>query len=374
MWVAVRLSFCGGHVVLCRDAKISNHSLRIRLKILTSLSPITRIKLEGFTAFESLDLSPSPGINVFVGANGTGKTHIMKAAYSACVVLRTGERFPNKLVRVFLPSRGTIGRLVKRKRSDSKAEVEVRWGSTFVVTQFSKLATSPDRAVEQPRDRPVEHRSSVYIPVKEMLANAPGFRSLYSGREIYFEEVYADVLDRAFLPPPRNGPSIQGQTLLKILHEALEGTVHRRGEEFFVRNRRGELEFTLVAEGLRKLGLLWLLIHNGTLSEGSVLFWDEPETNLNPRLFRAVICILLELQRQGVQIFIATHDYLILKHLDLQSTDGDDVLFHALHRSDDGELECDSTASYLQLHPNAIAEAFSEVYDLEVERSLAKYT
>ena len=36
---------------------------------------ITRIKLENFTVFESLDLEPSPGINVLVGANGTGKTH-----------------------------------------------------------------------------------------------------------------------------------------------------------------------------------------------------------------------------------------------------------------------------------------------------------
>ena len=48
---------------------------------------------------------------------------------------------------------------------------------------------------------------------------------------------------------------------------------------------------------------LWLLIQNGTLTEGSVLFWDEPETNLNPKLFGPVVEILLELQRQGVQIF-----------------------------------------------------------------------
>ena len=42
---------------------------------------ITRIKLERFTAFTELDLPFSPGINVFVGANATGKTHLMKAVY-----------------------------------------------------------------------------------------------------------------------------------------------------------------------------------------------------------------------------------------------------------------------------------------------------
>ena len=113
-------------------------------------------------------------------------------------------------------------------------------------------------------------------------------------------------------------PIVAPATLNK-LRKALEGKVWYDGEEFFLGSKRGTLEFTLLAEGLRKLGLLWLLIQNGTLTEGSILFWDEPETNLNPKLFGPVVEILLELQRQGVQIFVSTHDYLILKQLDLQT-------------------------------------------------------
>ena len=102
------------------------------------------------------------------------------------------------------------------------------------------------------------------------------------------------------------------------------------------------------------------------------MFWDEPETNLNPRLFGSVVEILLELQRQGVQIFIATHDYLILKQLDLQTTEEDQVAYHALYRDESGELVCNTTESYLAIDPNAIADAFADVYDLEVRRSLGK--
>ena len=40
------------------------------------------------------------------------------------------------------------------------------------------------------------------------------------------------------------------------------------GEEFFLSGEQGEIEFTLLAEGLRKLGLLWLLIRNGSLKTG----------------------------------------------------------------------------------------------------------
>ena len=335
-------------------------------------SAITRIKLERFTAFESLDLSPSLGVNVFLGANGTGKTHIMKVAYAACDATKSQVRFPDKLARVFLPSSGGMGRLVKRRRGRSKALAEIRWGNIFTRTSFSNLVKSPELATVRRRSGLDVSGSSVYIPVKEMLANAPGFRSLYAARSIHFEEIYLDILDRAFLPPLLCAPDVPRRRLLETLRQALEGKVESEKEEFFLKGRQGKLEFTLLAEGLRKLGLLWILIQNGTLTEGSVLFWDEPETNLNPRLFGPVVGILLELQRQGVQIFIATHDYLILKQLDLQTTDDDEIAYHALHRDESGELVCNTTHSYLDIHPNAIADAFSEVYDLEIRRSLGE--
>ena len=65
---------------------------------------LTRVRLERFTAFEELDLELSPGINVLVGANGTGKTHLMKVCYAACDVSKTGKGFADKLVRIFMPS------------------------------------------------------------------------------------------------------------------------------------------------------------------------------------------------------------------------------------------------------------------------------
>ena len=113
------------------------------------------------------------------------------------------------------------------------------------------------------------------------------------------------------------------QRMLESLQNVIGGEIIVRGEEFFLSNEKGDLVFSLLAEGWRKLGLLWLLIRNGTLQKGSVLFWDEPEANLNPKMFRVVINVLLELQRAGVQVFFATHDYVILKELDLQMTEED---------------------------------------------------
>lgn len=335
---------------------------------------ITRLKLRRFTAFEDLNFKPSRGINVLVGANGTGKTHLMKVAYTACDVSRTGNNLADKLTRVFMPAGRSIGRLVKRRGESSTCTIGVSRGKLRLGLSFSnhtKVSASVRvRGASRWNAMPVE---SVYIPVKEMLANAPGFRSLYAQREIHFEEIYDDIVARAYIPVLRGPMTQERRRLLASLRRTIAGKVTVKNEEFYLRSKEGNLEFSLLAEGMRKLGLLWLLIQNGTLLDGSVLFWDEPETNLNPKLFGSVIGTLLELQRMGVQVFIATHDYGILKELDLQGTKEDKIAYHSLHRdSGGGEIACHRVRSYLDIHPNAIAEAFADLYDREVARSLGR--
>jgi energy-coupling factor transporter ATP-binding protein EcfA2 len=335
---------------------------------------LTAIKLENFTAFSKLELRPSPGINVFIGANGTGKTHLMKLAYAACDISKTQSSFAEKLIRVFLPSGRALGRLVKRQQGSVRGVAELHRDTLKLRISFSNHATVPDSAevagARQWASCPIQ---SVYIPVKEMLSNAPGFRSLYSQREIHFEEIYADILDRAYRPPLRGKIDRERRRLLDNLQTLIDGQVRIKDEEFFLRNKQGNLEFSLLAEGMRKLGLLWILIQNGTLLNGSVLFWDEPEANLNPKLFGPLIEILLELQRLGVQVFLATHDYVILKEIDLRRQPRDRILFHSLYRDDaTGEIQCHSTSEYLQVHPNAIAETFADLYNREVKRSLGE--
>ena len=358
---------------------------------------LKEIELDHFTAFSNLALELSPGVNVLVGANGTGKTHLMKVCYAACDVSKTGASFAEKLAQVFLPSGGALGRLVKRQKVSAAGEVTVR--RTLPLSKHAEAENVPDRQKSQIVRRPIPPRlhlsfsnhtkapasatvtgakrwaeqpiECVYIPVKEMLSNAPGFLSLYATREIHFEEIYADILHRAYRPLLRGPLDNLRKRLLTKLQKAIDGKVTVRHDEFFLRNRQGNLEFTLLAEGMRKLGLLWLLIQNRTLQNGSVLFWDEPETNLNPKLFGILIDILLELQRDGVQIFLATHDYVILEELNLQKKDRDKVAFHSLYREEEtGEIACNTTDSYLDIHPNAIAETFTDLYDREIERSL----
>lgn len=341
---------------------------------------LDHIKLERFTAFEHLNLKFSPGLNIFIGENGSGKTHLLKLVYAACDVTTSQKTFAEKVNRVFLPSDDKIGRLVKRRTGSSSGSVEV--ARTVQVDGQSKalsLRLSLSNHTKEPAKATVsgaykqwqEHPlTSVYIPVKDMMANAPGFRSLYSLRHIHFEEVYADIIDRAFLGTLKGPTDRDRKRLLDILQQSMEGKVVSRKEEFFLKSPQGELEFTLLAEGIRKLGLLWILIQNGTLLDGSVLLWDEPEANLNPKLMRTVVQILIELQRLGVQVFVTTHNYNLLKEFDLQLQPQDQVLFHSLFRDAERNVVVASFDHYDQLQPNAIDDTLGELADREIRQQM----
>lgn len=334
---------------------------------------LTRLKLTNFTAFESLDLELAERINVLVGENGTGKTHLLKLLYAACAASANGTAFAEKVVSVFMPDKGMMGRLAYRRRGVTPATVEV-WRSG------SKLRLHFDSRTGEPRGANVTGASKwqrhslecAYIPVKEMLAHAPGFRALYEKREIHFEQTYADLIDRAYLPVLRGRADADRRALLERLRKSMEGSVVQKDQAFYLRDRHGNIEFPLVAEGLRKLALIWLLIHNGTLQRGSVLFWDEPEANLNPKLIRVVVDILFELARLGVQVFVATHSYFVLKELDIRKGLQSETKFHALYREPKShKLKCESVSRYLELSPNAIADTFADLYERDVKRALA---
>lgn len=325
---------------------------------------LKEIKIEKFTAFDDLDVVLSEGINVLIGANGTGKTHLLKLLYGSMrqADSRIEKNMDQTLQGLFMPD--SLGRLVKRSAGRGKGSFVifrndgdgVERSLRYELTSIGKSQTINNRVWS--RDR---RYNVVYIPVKDMLANSPGFKSLYEKRELYFESVYADIISLALLPPTKGHSSKEKSVLLDMIQDVIDGKVEKKNEEFYLKNAQGNLEFTLLAEGYRKLGLLYSLIQNESISSGSVLFWDEPEANLNPRLASKVVKILLELQRMGTQVFIATHDYVLLKELDLSiNPEQDKVAYHALYM-EDGKVNCQTVSALNEIEHNAINDTFDSL-------------
>ena len=127
----------------------------------------------------------------------------------------------------------------------------------------------------------------------------------------------------------------------------------------------------LVAEGLRKIATLIQLQRNGWISPGTTLFWDEPEVNINPILMGEIIRALFSLARQGVQIFIATHSYVILKEIDLQKLKSDSVCYFGFQKNDAGTT-VKLTKDFPLLQPNSILDQYASLYDRELTRSTGR--
>lgn len=348
---------------------------------------IERLELRNFTIFNKLEIDFSPKINVIIGENGTGKTHLLKAAYSLCAGASLFKNKPDtskdeletalttKLLRIFMPLDDKLGKIHRQGATDQAyLSAQFDRGQKIAATFFnnSKALAIQDRAnYEQYQAEPV------FIPTKEVLSFMKGFNSLYEKYGLSFDQTYRDICLLLDLPEVR--PEALHEKS-KWAMEEIAGICGGRfvfygGGKVTFKTDNAEYSVNAMAEGFRKAGILSRLLETGAIQPGisGPLFWDEPESNLNPKLMKLLVQILLELSRNGQQIILATHDYVLLKWFDLLMDEGkgDHVRFHSFYRDPDtGEIKVASTEHYLEVMPNPIDEAFGFLLDQEIENDM----
>lgn len=327
---------------------------------------IKSIEIKNLLAFGQHDdrtfqLDFCDGINVMIGENGVGKTTLLKLLYSA-LQWSEGKTYP--LEYYFSTS--------KNRRAVLKSADNLKETAGFSVTDGKhKTIRSISSEVDSCESDGWNHLNiqSVFIPSTEMLSHSNGFLAMNQKYHMPFDGTQVDIIVNASLPETREVPAaLEG--ILKKISDAIGGSVTLEEDTFYIiKSAGGKVEFSLEAEGLRKLGLLWKLIRNGLLESGSVLLWDEPEANLNPELYPLVAEILLELEKNGVQIFAATHSYNFAKYLELRREKKEQVMFHNLYRtsSENGVISSDSAFRMEDVSHNHIMIAdmnlLDEVYD-----------
>ncbi len=328
---------------------------------------IKSLGLQQFTAFdERVTFDFCRGINVLIGANSTGKTHVMKLMY-ACLKssdsVSGGKNLEEKLQTVFRPDE--VGGLVHRNRASKPASVKLidEYGSLeFTLTSWGKLS------IEQSELN--RSTSAVYLPAREFLSIFPGFISAYKRREMQFDETYYDLAISLDANPLRDQILKERRDLVDPLQRAIGGSVIQEKRRFYVRLPEGRLEAHLVAEGYLKLAQLVYLVKNGSVEPGGILFWDEPASGLNPDLVTSIVEALMGLAASGIQIFTATHDYLLSQELSLRAEYGprDTPLhFFALHKPGPGVgVRVDDGATLTEIDHNPILDEFAAHYDREV--------
>ena len=313
------------------------------------------LNIENFTCFPSAELKFSKGLNVIVGENGTGKSHILKLGYT---ILRTlaapdvpsakeafARDFASNLVGVFMAD--GLGRLPSRVFGHSRCHIQAKlgprrlrsWGS--FACNFSPRNTDLVNLEELDNNRRIA--PPLFIPAKEILSIYPGFYHAISTRELHFDATYLD-LAKALSAKPLRGPRHEKiAKYLNPLERMIGGVIRLENDAFYfygnsqARAVKQRLEAPLMAEGHRKLGMLMHLLQTGGLRERSSLFWDEPEANLNPRLIKKLAVILVELS-EIMQITIATHSLFLLRELEIlqENKDLTNARYFGLHFTDNG--------------------------------------
>lgn len=375
---------------------------------------ISSLQLKNFGAFTDLAIDFSPGINIIIGENGTGKTQLLKSILALCGQEAHGEKadeqLARKLCRLYHPLSGQVGELrragtrgdaVLRAVFASGQEITVRFNGTASQVKVSTSAGG-------------ELAAANFIPTKEVLSLVRGLTAEQPDQstiERIFDDGYldlarqlikegADDLDAKVKLDPRFASIVPRlANLIGGRYELHKGRfcfqageyVEKRGkssseqkapqsfqdsELYFVPAKSRLQSSTMTAEGFRKIGVLQRLLSNGSLNPGTAgpLLWDEPESNLNPKLMKDLVLALLELARNGQQVILATHDYVLLKWFDLlldKRGKGDQVRFHVLSReAETGQVRRDSMDDYRAIEPNAIAETFNDLTKEQVARKM----
>ncbi len=341
------------------------------------------LELKNFTVFAENTFEFSDKINVLIGKNSTGKTHLLKLIAGTIkgtenitnlTQENAGKAIGQSLVGYFKPE--YLGRLVKRGRGRNKTEVNFTQDDTELISfNFASNAQNNVKFVSSLDDFENYEQtksSMLYLPPREIISIFEGFISLYQKREIAFDESYYH-LALALDTPLLKGRRFEDiQKLIKPLEQITNSKVIKENGRFYMQNAQGKMEMPLVAEGYRKIATLMYLIANGELSEKSTLFWDEPEANLNPALTKHIVDVLFTLADFGVRIFIATHDYLLAHLLSLKAeykntiTDQEipDIKFFSLQQENDA-IEVEVGKTLAEIKRNDLLDEFAAFYDLE---------
>lgn len=332
--------------------------------------PLTKIKIENFTVFEDITIPFSKGLNILVGENGMGKTHVMKLAYAACQSRKHDVSFSQKTTMLFRPEQSGIGRLVNRnKNGENTARVLVESDIAQIGMSFLTKAKKWDAEVksEEKWEKQMSGMTSVFIPAKEILSNAWNLDAAVKMGNVEFDDTYLDIIAAAKIDISTDVDSVARKKYLKILQKISNGKVTVQDDRFYLKpGTQAKLEFNLVAEGIRKIALLWQLIKNGTLEKGSVLFWDEPEANINPKYIPVLAELLIMLEKEGVQIFVSTHDYFLSKYIEVKREKDSDVQYISLYKDEKNQVQCEIAKEFELLEHNTIMDTFRQLYREEI--------
>jgi len=332
---------------------------------------IKSISIQNFTVFSDIKIDFCEGVNVLIGENGTGKTHLLKILHAFCNTKSSYIDIGNERkkevnefshnVEYYFGAHHPEKRKLIRNYDYSDIDIDTdRFATIDIATnngkrEFFIFPMEQDEFGDTGYAyTPFIDSPCAFIPAKDMLTHG-GLEWDYAERNLPFDGTLIDVLRRAGVSTLKT-LSVEMKCIADKISKIIGGKVLFRPPKYYVEKDGKLIDFNLEAEGFKKLGLVYRLIETGYIQKGSVLLWDEPDANINPKRIPEIVKILLELEQQGVQIFLATHDYNLMKYFSMAKKDHNRVSFYSLYKTNNS-VACECEDDYDLLKHNAIVDA-----------------
>ena len=351
---------------------------------------IKSIILENFMGYSRFDSKEFASVNVIIGKNDTGKTGLLKLLYCAAKTIDIYSKMSQnadvelkkllaeKLLDIYQPGKKGLGELVS-KITKEKLSVNIEFKHSRLSYEDRLHFTFGDSTTNtivdcQKSIKPIsENFRCLFIPAKEVLTSLKAIRATRDNLHMPgFDDTYLDLIRAIVIPTQKGNITEELKDVNKRLEELFEGQIEQQSDDDFL-FKKGNTEFPmqLTAEGIKKIGILTTLIRNRQLNSNSVLFFDEPETTLHPEAARELVEMLMLMAKSGIQIFLATHNYFVLKQLHL-SARRDDLRTncYSLSRDKGKSVECSVYDIKNELPENPISNEAIRMSDEEVKLDL----
>lgn len=307
------------------------------------------IKLTHFTKFTSLDWQNHAAMNVIIGENDTGKSHLLKLLYAIGRSINMfhksqGGPSPEDWVTCFVKKQNWtfgIGRLSLQsliQKGSERLEIEASIGYGKILY----LLSNTDNLIEDFKFasnhlNAIGH--TIFFPPNEILTAIPAIELIRKRFDVIMaEDPHMDLIEDFRAPLTYGEIEPELATIPnKIKNLLYEGEIVEKGTEFVFKRGNEEYSIAQTAEGFKKIGIISRLILNRSITKGSILLVDEPESNLHPKAIIAMADILFDLSQAGVQVYAATHSYFFIKRIEQLARRNDKYVCLAdLRRSPDG--------------------------------------
>lgn len=283
---------------------------------------IKEIQIENIGPIAQMDCKSLGGINLIIGPNQSGKTFLLKSLYASLKTVEMYKRgmekrtekeiLAEKLYWTFQSE--SLGNIVRKSTSRLSFMMKSSTNEEFF---FSFGPSTETRVTNVENTFAPRSSNTVFIPAKEIISIRRAIIELRENAQFGFEEPYADLaksLERSYKGRNCQNFSEARQRIDDLIGGRLEYD-EKKGDWKFIDKSRRTFEINMASEGVKKISILEVLLGNHYLDEESVIIIDELEANLHPAMITRLLQIIWTLSEVGVQFFISTHSYFVIKRL-----------------------------------------------------------